>query len=328
MSFEQFQDELVKLQPILDKLVLLNNSVKDIIYSVTQQSPLNKRLYHYTSAQGLKGIIDSASIWATDSRFLNDSSEIQDGINALSKHLKKFKCLNLLSNHWEMVINQNQPHVISFCSEGDLLSQWRAYATEAEGYCIEFDTSDSNLASCREETVVIGDLVPVTYKENEKQKIISTIFATLTETLAEFDIDIFKIETLPEVQQGIITGLIFSAFTTPLASFKNSGFSEEKEWRVIINPNLPQLNTLQHFRTFNNAFIPYIEAIFLQGNEEKLFQRELLPIKTICLPPAAGKVSKLGLEMFLEANGFNTKTGKIEVINSSIPLRNKKAMHW
>ncbi len=34
-------------------------------------------LYHYTTAQGLLGILESGSLWTTNSRFLNDPTEIE-----------------------------------------------------------------------------------------------------------------------------------------------------------------------------------------------------------------------------------------------------------
>jgi hypothetical protein len=33
------------------------------------------RLYHYTTIEGLKGILESEEIWATDVDYLNDGSE-------------------------------------------------------------------------------------------------------------------------------------------------------------------------------------------------------------------------------------------------------------
>ena len=35
----------------------------------------DERLFHYTSAEGLYGILDSECLWATHFKFLNDSSE-------------------------------------------------------------------------------------------------------------------------------------------------------------------------------------------------------------------------------------------------------------
>jgi len=45
------------------------------------QRALDRRqhVYHYTTSQGLKGIIESRSLWATGAYYLNDISEIEYG---------------------------------------------------------------------------------------------------------------------------------------------------------------------------------------------------------------------------------------------------------
>jgi hypothetical protein len=54
---------------------------------------LPSNLYHYTSAEGIKGIIESESVWASNIRFLNDRCELVDAIDecvfALSEKAKK-----------------------------------------------------------------------------------------------------------------------------------------------------------------------------------------------------------------------------------------------
>ncbi len=39
-------------------------------------APPPSKLYHYTTAEGLKGIIESDKIWATNYRYVNDLTEI------------------------------------------------------------------------------------------------------------------------------------------------------------------------------------------------------------------------------------------------------------
>jgi hypothetical protein len=44
-------------------------------------------LYHYTDIKGLQGIWEEGQIWATDSRYLNDTSELRLGVLARSSPL-------------------------------------------------------------------------------------------------------------------------------------------------------------------------------------------------------------------------------------------------
>ncbi|EJG2383281.1 hypothetical protein HMPREF1144_0490 [Klebsiella sp. OBRC7] len=52
------------------------------------------KIYHYTDLNGLKGIIESGSLWATHFSFLNDSNELTHGMNCLVKWFTEFGHLN------------------------------------------------------------------------------------------------------------------------------------------------------------------------------------------------------------------------------------------
>ncbi len=45
------------------------------------------KIYHYTDLNGLKGITESGSLWATHFSFLNDSNELIHGMNCLENAL-------------------------------------------------------------------------------------------------------------------------------------------------------------------------------------------------------------------------------------------------
>ncbi len=47
-------------------------------------------LYHYTTAEGLQGIIKTKSIWASDYRFLNDATEFDYGLSIFDKIFEGF----------------------------------------------------------------------------------------------------------------------------------------------------------------------------------------------------------------------------------------------
>jgi hypothetical protein len=50
-----------------------------------------KTLYHYTSLEGLLGIIESKSIWATNVLYLNDASELNYSIDLPKGQVDEFK---------------------------------------------------------------------------------------------------------------------------------------------------------------------------------------------------------------------------------------------
>src|SRR5690606_15447068 len=100
-------------------------------------------IYHYTSVDGLLGIFDKNCLWATDVRFLNDTSETKifwNLIDASLSHIndeyiieKSNSIINSIKNNWLF-------YTVSFCRTPDLLTQWRTYCPNEGGVCIGFDT--------------------------------------------------------------------------------------------------------------------------------------------------------------------------------------------
>lgn len=112
--------------------------------------PSEAVLYHYTSFDGLKGIIESRCLWLTHFRYLNDTSEI---VYARDEVLKKIEeilrnQLTDLEEHlqWQMfrqtfknMIETNMNfYIFSFCVKPNYLPAWRWYAANGCGVAIGF----------------------------------------------------------------------------------------------------------------------------------------------------------------------------------------------
>ena len=48
---------------------------KKAVTTLDEDFEADERLFHYTSSQGLYGILESGCLWATHFKFLNDSNE-------------------------------------------------------------------------------------------------------------------------------------------------------------------------------------------------------------------------------------------------------------
>lgn len=100
-------------------------------------------LYHYTSADGLVGILRQHVLWASDSRCLNDTLEFRLGLSIALDTLGRHRGFQPLRNWVEGVIDTWSRDaglfVVCFSRDGDLLSQWRAYGRDGQGYCLGFD---------------------------------------------------------------------------------------------------------------------------------------------------------------------------------------------
>jgi DUF2971 family protein len=87
-------------------------------------------LYHYTTPEGLMGIVKNQELWATSVFFLNDIAEFKHGIELGRDHLEA------LFNNTEKT-KDTTIYVCSFSEEPDDLSQWRAYCPMG-GFAIGF----------------------------------------------------------------------------------------------------------------------------------------------------------------------------------------------
>jgi hypothetical protein len=129
-------------------------------------------LYHYTTQEGLLGIVEKKKIWASHLQYLNDTSEGQIFTKLFRDELSQRRTTESeepLSQFWKLAqlkrpsvdhqesqiqfadkealllgssafswISGQDAFVASFSEQGDLLSQWRAYSGAAGGYSICF----------------------------------------------------------------------------------------------------------------------------------------------------------------------------------------------
>jgi hypothetical protein len=111
-------------------------------------------LYHYTTADGLKGIVENDELWATSAYYLNDSTEIMYGYQLIDEALDVWKkkanppedsiaggllySLQRQFGHDYLKRNIITPiYLTCFCEEDNLLSQWRGYG-QSGGYSVGF----------------------------------------------------------------------------------------------------------------------------------------------------------------------------------------------
>lgn len=87
-------------------------------------------IYHYTSLEGLKGIIEGNALWLTHYKFLNDPNELV--------YYKKYDENNMIKAIFDKISAQLIPMIMSFSEDSDSYSLWSNY-TNHYGFNIEFD---------------------------------------------------------------------------------------------------------------------------------------------------------------------------------------------
>lgn len=101
-----------------------------------------KNIYHYCSIPSFYNIIQSKTLFLSNTNYLNDSLESK-WLKQITKKLNKGKGFNFNSISNSIVENlwsryDNGIYVACFSEHKDLLSQWRGYADNAHGVAIGF----------------------------------------------------------------------------------------------------------------------------------------------------------------------------------------------
>lgn len=209
--------------------------------------------YHYTNSVGLTGILASHSIWATDYRKLNDPHEltrgeqaIQDELEAIIREYSDDTARGWLCRRIERVRHGRRLidlpdigiYVASFASHGDLLEQWRAYADDAAGYAIGFNSlplptgvqAVVNLASS-----LAIDFAPCEYRVDSYRAQVRAVLFFIADGMEKYVLTYCE-DDLGRLMQ--IRDEAVSAALARLANFvpflKDPSFAGEKEWRLIL----------------------------------------------------------------------------------------------
>lgn len=176
-------------------------------------------IYHYCSANTFKLILESKKMFLCDVGSMNDTLEGEWYKNILYNEILNYGRDD--TNDIISIINNSlvNKYICCFSEDGDILSQWRAYADDGRGFSIGFDI----------DMMSISNQLPITsIFVNHKIGIFRVIY----------DIDIQK----KIIKDGLdyifnkdrISGIASLACYSTI--FKNPAFKEEREWRIIHTP--------------------------------------------------------------------------------------------
>jgi hypothetical protein len=235
-------------------------------------SALYKSLYHYTTWEGLLGILGSRSLWATHYRFLNDFSEIvlfrerlvtlmrpyvtkayerllQGSPNVQQKIDQDGGLRQAVQHDTEVLIDAqyratgDEIYILSFCGEhknpdidrNGLLSQWRGYGAGG-GFAIVFNTKRLedilNLEVTKYHYSALI-LTDLVYSNNDDR-----LRSEMAEDLTNLADDVAKIfnHQEPFSENTELKG--YYSFVNCVSRYKHYGFCEENEVRVVALPTV------------------------------------------------------------------------------------------
>jgi hypothetical protein len=230
-------------------------------------------LGQYTSQKGLMGIVENREVWATNIRFLNDDAEFVHANDMFARWLPELVPDHPATRqHRQAFIDEiargfalfrggpiNQPgdgdlgsseaiFVASFTEATDLLSQWRGYCPQHNGYCMLFDPEQIALSA--KHKFPHSELVPCVYSDEEKKDRLRQILSAGLMEYIESD------------DRYHVTGQISLRINKLAAQCKHSGFHEEREHRLIVV--LFTRNDVK-FREGKYCLIPYVAVPLTRG---------------------------------------------------------------
>lgn len=218
--------------------------------------------FHYTTDQGLSGILEEKKFWATDANYMNDYEEIRKGIfyaqlwyeqnqkeieDKMGRKYRDLLAMNLQDEPGRQ--SGQRMFLCSFSTEGDSLSQWRGYGGKL-GYAIGF-RRDYLVKKAKEIGLVF---IKCIYKHDKNKNPVREALNKLMET-GHFD----SVPASSNWSDWLVT--VLNAVKRNSVSLKGEGFKDEREWRLYLGPNRtahPEISE-ECFRLQNGIVTPYIK---------------------------------------------------------------------
>ncbi len=229
-------------------------------------------LWHYTTAKGLLGIVESQELWATSIKFLNDLEEFSgffdrrlralvaagvrvgaDKFNATEAGQRAFRehggrdavegeLIDAFGRAITSVTLKLEPYVVSFCgataadSDDGLLSQWRGYGLDG-GYALIFDSKGLN-ELLREEQLnwlfAFGHWGDVDYHVDSSSQCDVHDESKNWEEQVRSTVAEATLARLNGGDQTKELERLFDPIVTLATRHKHGGFHEEREVRIVI----------------------------------------------------------------------------------------------
>lgn len=226
--------------------------------------PPTVSLYHYTSLSGLMGIVENKKLWATHVSYMNDASELRHATSLLASRIRelssaasepRLRALVQL-NEWLQhgFLYDHLLFACSFTTNGNLLSQWRAYCPPGKGVSLGFDP-DELMSRADAQGFVLAQCV---YDLEDQRDLLEEVLQTMLTTAEDWG------EAAPNKRHP--SQSYYDAFErhedqllNTCALIKHPAFAEEAEWRAVSRVSRNLKDRSLKFREGAARLIPYVD---------------------------------------------------------------------
>jgi len=291
-----------------------------------------RALWHYTSADGLHGILRSSTLRFSHVRFVNDATDGVFGWSTVKQILNEsfadtpelLPTLTAAYSYGDNSHDRLQYFVFCLSERSDSLSQWRAYGRGGSGYALCFSTDkllrcvgvDPSSYDPRRPALLAAScfLAKTSYNKHEMQNALYIGAYTVLDYMKQLEAAQLSTEekhcAVQHANELFADYLIRSAI-----SFKDPSFSDEGEWRLVVGVRthgaLDDVGPDVQFRVDGDMIKPFVELALDAGGGEPL------PITRVMIGPTLKPViSRRALELFLKYAGYDCV-----VDDSGVPLQ-------
>lgn len=278
------------------------------------------KFFHYTSVKAAIEMLTSNEtksnesksndgkfeLWASQQQFLNDHQEMYNGLELISdyfydnkkditnrlsiaagvkkndlidKFIKRIEIYKETYQKGNITLDQDI-YIVCFCSNGDLLSQWKYYGKDS-GVALEYDLKsmyysgiDAIDKGFRSQRNYLVGPYRVIYCDDKKTQIIERIVNNAIEDYTK---------NLEDKDRAILDRWEQLFAVAPL--FKHEKFQEEEECRLLFRPVFKKdCNTrdIIHYRERNGIPLPYMKITLHPQNNSSC-------IKSIMIGPGSNQ---------------------------------------
>lgn len=228
-------------------------------------------LFHYCSTQVFHSVVTNKQLWMSDISKSNDYKEIlmlNPGIFYQIESLykdnpfpfefdgsKDIDAIRSILQKASYYINEYytrgilRSFVSCFCEDGDVLSQWRGYANDGNGFSVGFSLKELQKYCDNTEGIISIDKVEYVSKDRINEIVLKNaeIVINNLKELRDESINLFpdskeKIgKYVEEIMWLLLVGDLEKLFIRSL-KYKWDSFREEKEWRMYFTemPKVPE----------------------------------------------------------------------------------------
>ena len=302
---------------------------------------LHTQLYHYTSIDGFMSIMQNRDFWISNIHYMNDSQEFENGKSICKKVIKErmeneaaeFRpffdkllqiCDENASTGFNSIHNRDI-FALSFCGDGDVLTQWQFYGSGGISIGFENKMESFDILTLMNEDQYIDEIYKqhtepekmlphnelhvnprkIIYEDEKKYQIFNVILDSGIQFLKRYG------STVIDMCVNGISDALFYYF----ALMKDQHFAHEDERRFLYYIN--QDDNRIHFRKRGNILLPYIKMKILDINCRP---HKVFPVSDIVIAPGSQQEYVAdSVKYFLDKSGYGYLVDKVRL--SQIPYR-------